>query len=189
MKRIFISTLVGAIIFFAYQSLSWTVLPFHDNSLYTANNQYELLNSLSEHLPEDGYYFIPNFEENNQEKESYEDFNENMNGKAYAMISYRKARTSNMGLSMIKGFSFNFMGLLFASFILFKLGKSVNSFGKYYLMAMLFPIIIFFMQLMTTWNWWDTHWHFLKTEILDLFFGWALSSIWLAWYVNKHKKV
>lgn len=182
MKRILISALVAAIIYFAYQSLSWTVLPNHKESVKYTPNQEVILKSLNENLAEEGYYSVPFW--NEESGESMEDFNASMEGSPYAMISYHKSFKSNMGTGMGLGFLFNFLGLLMASILLFNLKPGLG-FGSRWLITMCIAAIIFFMSLMTSWNWWATPWHFLKGEILDIVLGWGITGLWLAWYSSK----
>ncbi|OIP00626.1 MAG: hypothetical protein AUJ98_07250 [Bacteroidetes bacterium CG2_30_33_31] len=180
MKRIFISAIVASIIFFAYQSLSWTLLPTHSNSVKYTNNQDTILHTLNKNLSEDGFYYVPS----QKNGETMEEFNKNAEGKPFAIINYHKSLTNNMAVGMTLGFIFNFMGLLMASIILFNLKTNLRFVSRWFL-VMSIASIIFFMSLMTSWNWWHTPSHFLKGEIFDIIIGWGITGIWLAWYSGR----
>lgn len=180
MKKIIISAIVASIIYFAYQSLSWTVLPIHSKSLKYTSQQDSILKNLNENLSEDGLYYIPS----KKEDQNVEEFNKSVDGKPYATISYHKSLSTNMAKGMSLGFLFNFLGLLMASLILFNLKTSLGFLPRW-LLVMSIASIIFFMNILTSWNWWNTPTHFLLGEIWDLVLGWGITGIWLAWYSKR----
>lgn len=188
MKNITISALIAAVIFFFYQSLSWMILPVHNDSIKSTPNQDKILETINKNIDEEGFYSIPFWNSEEVDGISQEDFNKAMNGKPYATIVYKKAYSNDMGKSMGLGYLFNFLGLFFVSVVLFNLKSGIN-FGKRWLFVMAIALILLFMRLLTGWVWWQTPMHFLKGEIIDLFLGWALTGIWLAWFSNKKSNI
>ena len=58
MKKIFLGSLVGAILLFGWQSLSWTVLGIHEKAMSYTPAQDSLLNTLSNTLKQEARGFF-----------------------------------------------------------------------------------------------------------------------------------
>ncbi|WP_236973473.1 hypothetical protein [Membranihabitans maritimus] len=58
MSKIWIGSLVGGLILFIWQFLSWSMLNIHDNEMEYTPNQVQILEVLNENL-EEGNYFLP----------------------------------------------------------------------------------------------------------------------------------
>ena len=106
MSKLLIGSLVGGLIIFIWQFLSWTMFNIHgDNYQYTAN-QDAIMEVLSANLSEDGGYMIPNVPPG-ATKEQHEAHMANAIGKPWATINYHKSWDTNMGMNMFRGFVAN----------------------------------------------------------------------------------
>lgn len=58
--KMIVGALVGGLLVFIWQFLSWTMLNMHGSQQKYTPNQDSILNFLSTQLTEDGTYFLPN---------------------------------------------------------------------------------------------------------------------------------
>ena len=100
MKKWIIGSLVGAIIIFAWQFLSWTMIGIHSGEEKYASAQDQVLSTLSSSNLEDGMYMLPNTQPGAtmQEQQNLMQQNE---GKPWARIVYVKSMTTSMTTPII----------------------------------------------------------------------------------------
>ena len=79
MKKL-IGSLVGAILVFAWQFLSWTMLKLHEKEAKYTSGQDSVLTYLSSALKEDGIYMLPTVPPGTPESEAME-MGKKMDGK------------------------------------------------------------------------------------------------------------
>ena len=63
MKKLIIGGLVGGILLFLWQTLSWTVLDLHGKEYQQAPAQDSVLNFLNSQFSETGQYYLPHAKE------------------------------------------------------------------------------------------------------------------------------
>lgn len=114
MKRKLLFALIGAVIIFVWQFLSFAIPNFHKSSMTYTPEQDEILQKLNELGLQEGMYFLgqpdPSLsrEEQKAAMESYQ-------GKPWAIINYQEYMFSDMTMPMIRGFVVAFV----ISFLLF----------------------------------------------------------------------
>jgi hypothetical protein len=183
MKRILIGTLVGTIIYFAYQSFAW-MSGFHDDfGLYTPNQE-PIMQVLNENLQKDGLYYLPSIDPNRADYQTeHQKLMEESVGKPWTMIFYHKAMDSMSFMYILKGLLYALVACLLASLVMFY--GSFGSFFARFLVSMAFSIFAISQGVMDELNWWSYPWSFIKPQVIDLTLGWGLCSLWLAFYVKK----
>ncbi|MEZ5015250.1 MAG: hypothetical protein R2794_13255 [Chitinophagales bacterium] len=100
MKKTLIAVLIGAIILFAYQALSWMVSPVHKNSMKYSANEQSVLESMSG--MQDGMYMMPGRPPGTSESELRDKADEMM-GKPWAMVMYHSSMEMNMAKNSLVG--------------------------------------------------------------------------------------
>lgn len=186
MKKHLIAAVLGGIILFIWQTLSWTVIPIHNNSTKYTKYQDTLLNLLNINLKEEGLYMIPNLDlSKNPTGEEYESFSKANTGKPFATINYVKENPGMDPFVFLKGIIIN----IISCFIVVLLLNSMNLKDKNLLdilkTTMLFPILIIFQATLTDTNWWNTPFHFYIGTIVDLLSGWLLVGLWFGFFLRK----
>jgi len=96
MKRTIIAALVGGIIIFAWQFLSWPVLNLHKAANKYTPNQDAILAALNTNLPEEGGYMMPGLPES-ASTEDHEKLMKEADGKPWATIQYHKSQKASTG--------------------------------------------------------------------------------------------
>ena len=104
MKKLIIGGLVGGILVFLWQMLSWTMLNLHGPEYKQAANQDAVISSLSQ--LEEGQYIVPRANENASPKEM-QDLQKKMlaDKSPWAIVTYHKEYNVNMTMNIIRGLS------------------------------------------------------------------------------------
>lgn len=183
MKRILIGALVAAVIFFVYQAAMW-MGGAHQNFYNYKANQQEVLNYLDEQFDADGLYMLPSVDPGSQNQmEQEQKLNEESIGKPWAMVFYHEKMEDMSANYMLMGFLYTLIAALMVSMVLYFGG--FNSFGPRFLVSMAFAVFTLSQGVLDDMNWWSFPWSFIKPQVIDLVFGWGITSLWLAWFVRK----
>ncbi len=180
--KIITGALIGAIIIFILQFLSWTVLDFHRPAQEYTPNQDSIMAYLNTQLDSSGGYFLPTTPPG-ASSDDMKKLSESSAGKPWAQIFYHKSLNTNMGLNMIKNLVTNFiMVLLFCWLVA---GFTYNNFGKTFLAALFVGFIIFLHASYTENIWYETF--DLEGHLADYLLSWGVTGIWLGWWLNRKK--
>ena len=188
MKKYFIPALIGTIIFFMYQWMSWDILQIHNSAFKYTPQQDSIMASLNKANLKDAVYALPYFDMNSPTyKEDMAKCEKEMGTKPTAMIIYHSPAPMNMGKSMFFGFIIDFIMINLIILIINLGGDNINSFGKRYFITLSFGIFTIFQTQLTGWNWFNMPVHFWIGEVIDLIIGWSLIGVWLAWWMGRNK--
>jgi len=102
MARLLIGGLVGGLILFFWQFLSWSILDVHAANFNYTPQEKAVIDCLSANLT-DGEYFIPGMPPG-MSAEEHTKIQEASVGKPWATINYRSKFEVNMASNMIRGF-------------------------------------------------------------------------------------
>lgn len=183
MKRIIIGTLVGTVIYFAYQSLMWEG-GFHKDFYTYTPRQDTIMQCLSRNLTEDGLYMMPMTDAKSPEfKKNQEKLEKLTIGKPWVMLFYHRSMSEFIVSYLLIGLLYTFIACLLASIVLYT--GNFGSFGGRFLIAMAFALFTLSQGVLNEMNWWSYPWSFVRTQVTDLILGWGICSVWLAWFVKK----
>lgn len=187
MKRTLIATLVGALIIFVYQSLSWMALPVHTNSFKRTPAQDSILGTLSSQLTQDGMYYMPMPPEGASHEEA-EKMMKDCTGKPWALISYHRALDYDMAKNMIIGLLLNILAAWIVVYILTKAAGIFSTFSSRVWITFLIYVLVVAQSPLMEWNWLSSPMHYISGEIIDGLVGGLLLGIWLGWYMGRAPK-
>jgi len=178
MKKQLIATLVGGLILFFWQFLSWSVLNVHAaNFQYTAN-QDKIMETLVQNLDE-GSYMLPQAPPGSSPEEQ-QAYMESQSGKPWTTISYHKAFNTNMGMNMFRGFVIDLVAVFLLVWLLL---KSANlDFKTALLSALAVGTIAYLTIPYLNSIWFDEN---TIGYIIDLVAQWGLVGVWLGWWLTK----
>jgi hypothetical protein len=180
MKKLVIGSLVGGIIIFIWQTLSWTVLDLHHAGQEFTPKQDSIMNYLNQQFSEDGSYFLPRYPPGATHEEM-EKAMESSVGKPWAQIQYHKTMNMNMGSNILRGLIVNIIMVAFLCWILVKIPPS--GFGIIFMACLFIGIIVFINSPYTIHIW------YLKADIMahlaDALISWGLCGVWLGWWLNR----
>jgi hypothetical protein len=186
MKRNLIALIGATLIIFIWQMLSWMALHIHDDVGKYTPAEKELIEVLSNKLPESGMYMMPGTDPSKPATmEEMEIRSKEWEGKPYALVFYHTQFKGMQGSTMALGFVFNMMAVLIAIFIVNTAIRGGATFGKCFVLVLSLSVFTIFQSVMLNWNWWEFPWHFIKGELIDGIAGWTLCGLFLSWYLGK----
>lgn len=183
MKKSIIGAIVGGLLIFIWQFLSWTILDLHRPSQDYHPKQDSILSYLNTTLEKDGGYLLPTVPKGT----SFEDANkmgEQMVGKPWASIQYHSSYTITMNemyMNMVRGLATSMFMVWLLIWIIGKWNKigCVNV-----LLACLFTgLIVFINEPYSNYIWYKTF--DVRAHLVDALASWGLCGIWLGWWMGR----
>jgi len=182
MKKLLIGALVGGIILFICQFLSWTVLNLHYNAYQYTDQQDAIMNSLSTQIEKEGQYMLPSLPPD-ATREQHEAAMKTMAGKPWALVTYHQSMDMNMGSNMIRGLIVDMLIVGFFCALISRM--NALNFIAIFISALFVGMIVFFNVPYTNHIWFKGF--DLMAYFIDCLVGWALIGIWLGWLYGKKK--
>jgi hypothetical protein len=180
MKKLLIGALVGGIIIFVWQSLSFTVLDLHSRAFEYTPKQQEIITYLGTQLSEEGQYLLPR-PADNASSEEMEAHMKSADGKPWAMVSYHKEMNMNMGLNMIRGLLVDIIAVGLLCWIISKM--NLPSFGTIVISSIFVGLIVFMNGVYTGHIWYQMF--DIMSHFLDAIIAWGACGLWLGWWFNR----
>lgn len=184
MKKWLIGSLVGAIIVFAWQFISWTTLGIHDNEAKYTPAQESILSQLSSVLKEDGIYMIPNVPSGSS-MEDQEALGKSMDGKPWASIMYKTSYVEGMTRPMIRGFLVSLFLVFSLIYILTRAGTPTPM--RIFAGSVAVGLFTFLWGPYTAHIWFQMPMEAITGHLIDAVAAWGLTGTWLGWWLNKVK--
>ncbi|MBC7848325.1 MAG: hypothetical protein H7Y31_01250 [Chitinophagaceae bacterium] len=180
MKKLVIGAIVGGILVFLWQTLSWTVLQVHAKEYQKAPNEAAILQTLGENFAGDGQYRIPNLEPTASSADS-EKFMADNAGKPWAVVSYHKSYDADMITNVLKAFAADLIAVLFVCYIL--VTNPNRSFWGIFISTVLIGIAGFLYIPYANHVWWE--YPGTLTNLMDVLISWGLCGLWLGWWLRR----
>ena len=182
MKKLLIGALVGGIILFICQFLSWTVLNLHYNAYQYTDKQDAIMNAISSQLEKEGQYMLPSLPPD-ATREQHEAAMKTMAGKPWALVQYHQSMDMNMGSNMIRGLIVDMLIVGFFCALISRM--NALNFIAIFISALFIGMIVLFNVPYTNHIWFKGF--DLMAYFIDCIVGWALIGIWLGWLYGKKK--
>ncbi|MCS7037133.1 MAG: hypothetical protein RMJ33_12875 [Saprospiraceae bacterium] len=179
MKKQLIGALVGGIILFLWQFLSWSMLGVHQSEFRHTPNQDRILEFLGQNLEGEGTYMLPvpppgtPMDQEQAYMAPYE-------GKPWAHLTYHKSWSSAMGASLARSIAVNLLAAWLLVWILMQFqqlnmrtavqGAIVVGLTGYLTIAYLNSI------------WFETR---SMAYLIDAVTSWGLVGLWLGWWLPR----
>jgi hypothetical protein len=184
MKKLVIGSLVGGILIFIWQTLSWAALNLHHASQEYTPKQDSILSYLSTQFQEDGSYLLPNYPPGMSREEIEKSMGANK-GRPWVQIQYHKALNVNMGSNIIRGLIVDIIMVAFLCWILLQLSEP--AFGRIFAACLFVGVIVFINSPYTIHIWYPKA--DIMIHLLDALVSWALCGIWLGWYFSRGTRI
>jgi hypothetical protein len=182
MKKWLIGSLVGGILVFLWQFLSWTILPLHNGEAKYTPAEKEILNSLSG-LKEDGMYRLPTAPPGANSMDDHEKLAKEMDGKPWATVIYKTAYKNDMVMPMIRGFLVDVFLVFLLIYILTRGGTPTAI--RVLAGSVAVGLFTFLVGPYTMHNWFQTPNETYTGHLIDGFVAWGLCGLWLGWWLNR----
>ncbi len=182
MKKAIIGALVGGIIIFIWQFLSWAMLNLHEpQQRYTAK-QDSVMAYLNTQFSEDAAYMMPTMPKGTP-REEMEKKMKVMEGKPYAMLVYHKSMPGmdTMPMNMARGLAVDFVMVWLLCWLLGKI--NVPSFSTIFFGSLFTGIIVFLNSAYTMHIWYGSF--DLWMHLTDALISWGVTGLWLGWWLRR----
>jgi len=182
MKKWFIGSLVGAIIAFAWNFLSWAVLETHIGEAKYTPSQDSIINMLSNTLNKDGVYMLPTVPPGSS-MDAGQELGEKMNGKPWATVMYKSAYKYDMTMPMIRSFLVDLFLVFSLIYILTRGGTPRGM--RIFAGSVAVGLFTFLTGPYTMHIWFQTPTEAYTGHFIDAVVTWGLVGIWLGWWLNR----
>lgn len=180
MKKLLIGAIVGGILVFLWQTLSWTILNLHASEYKQAPDQDNVISYLSGQFNETGQYMIPRANDNASAKEM-EEMQKSMEGKPWAVVSYHKSYEVNMVTNIVRGFLVSIIAAFFVCWVLIK--QTNTSFLTTLISSILIGMAGYLFIPYSANIWFQNPG--AMTNMIDTLISWGLCGLWLGWWLNR----
>lgn len=179
MKKQLIGSIVGGLLIFIWQFLSFAAIDFHYPAQQHTPKQDEIVAFMSAQGLEEGGYFMPRAPKDASMEEATK-AGEAMQGKPWMRIEYHKAYEANMVMNMIRGLLVNIIIIYLFIGLLKRMGPLTT--GKVVTTALATGLIIFLNSAYTNHIWYQSA--DIWAHLMDAVVSWGLAGAWLGWYLR-----
>ncbi len=180
MKKWIIGAIVGGIVSFAWQTLSWTVFNLHNSANAYTPKQEAVMQFLNSQFTESGEYYMPGLPPD-ATSEQYSAFMKEIAGKPWAKVAYHTAYDANMGINILKGLLSCIVCAALLIWIITKM--NAPAFSTIVLTSIFVGLIGFSTFALSGWIWYKSF--DIAASLLDGVMMWGLCGIWLGWWLRK----
>ena len=184
MKKMIIGSIVGGLIIFAWQFISWGALNLHEAQQKYTPKQDSILAYLGTQFSEDGAYFMPTVAPG-ASSEEMENQMKSAEGKPWAQLAYHKSMPGmkNMVMNMGRSLLVNIVVVWLLCWLLLKIPSP--SFVTIFLGCIATGFIVFLNAPYVLHIWY--HSFDLTAHFVDALASWGLTGIWLGWWLSRRK--
>jgi hypothetical protein len=185
MKKWLVGSIVGAILLFAWQFVSWMAAGLHDKEFKYVSSQDQLMSSLTTSLKEDGQYMLPQASPDASNEEKMKVM-EQMAGKPYAIITYKSSYSADMITPMVRGF---FVDLVIVLLLIFVLGRMTTmTFGSTWMGSLAVGFVAWLWYPYTENIWFQTPIEVLTGALMDWFIAFSILGLWLGFWLPRNTR-
>lgn len=178
MARYALATVAGALIYYVWGMLAWTVLPIHGPTVQAFPNEQEVIESFRGQNLESGVYIAP-FDDGSSAPDSA--FNKNHNAGPILTVYLRKEGAQPMAPSMLLG---GLVIALLAAAVAVCLLSSLGSCGNSYWCRVGFVaglgLFVAIVGHLSYWNWMYYPLGYTVAFVIDVLVGWTLAGLAIA---------
>ena len=179
MKKFILGSLVGGLLIFIWQTLSWTVLDLHHAGQQYTPKQDSILQYLNSQFTEDGSYYLPNHAPGASSQEMEKEMAA-AQGHPWAQIQYHRSMDINMSANIIRGL---IVDIIMVGILCWILMKIPAGFGTIFIATLFTGIIVFINSPYTVHIWYPKA--DIMAHLTDALVSWALCGIWLGWWLSR----
>ena len=179
MKKTLIGGLVGALILFIWQFLSWGVIDLHGSQMDYTPQQDQLMAAINAANLEEGDYFMPRAPRDASAEAQEAAMNE-AEGSPWALLRYRKEMKNQMGMNMFRGFMICLVSVFLLGWLLQQFSEVTLS--KAVIAALCVGMIGYMTNPYLNSVWFEGG---SFPDLIDAVVPWAAIGAWMGWWTNR----
>src|SRR5664279_2667812 len=185
MKKTIVGAIVGGLIIFAWQFLSWGALNLHEAQQQYTPKQDSILAYLGSQFNDDGAYLVPTYAPGTSNDEMGKQMKA-MEGKPWAQVVYHKSMPGmdKMFMNIARSLLVDIFIVWLLCWLIVKI--SSPSFGTIFLGSLSTGIIVFLNAPYTLHIWYGSF--DLMAHFVDALVSWGVTGLWLGWWLSRAKK-
>ena len=157
----------GGLIAFAWSSIAWMALPFHNQSVRTFADPAAVVTALEANTRGSGVYIVPNDAKGQTAPTD-----------PFVFLSFHKEGWGSMGLSCLAALGLQMIGGFYWTWILGKIpGLTLKDAALY---GAMFGVCLGAMGAMPAWAWWKYPFMFSFLYVVDAVVSWTVASVVIA---------
>jgi hypothetical protein len=164
MKKTIIGVIVGALILFIWQFISWAAVNLHSNTQQYTPKQTEILKYLGDNL-EEGFYYLPGSAPGTSQEEMQKQYEED----------------TGMSMNMMRGLLVDILAVFLLVFVLQKMGNP--SFQTIVLSSLSVGLIGYLSVTYVNSIWFQTK---TLVDLLDAVVSWGAIGLWLGFWLRRN---
>jgi hypothetical protein len=184
MKKYLIGAVVGGLLIFIWQFLSFAVLNLHEPAQAYTEKQDAIMEFLATQNLQEGGYIMPNLPKT-ASMEEWTAMEENITGKPWASIQYHNSYSNNMTANMIRGVLTNMLLVFVFCWILGKM--KALSMGSVLAVSLGVGLIVFLNGPYAGYIWYK--FFDIRAHLADAIIAWGLVGLWLGFWMGRKDKV
>ncbi|MEI8110853.1 MAG: hypothetical protein WCH59_07645 [Chitinophagia bacterium] len=184
MKKYLIPSLIGGIIIFLAQTLSWTVLNLHLPAQGYTPKQDTITQFLKQQLEKPGGYLIPSAPLGTSMDDQMK-LAKNWEGQPQIMIQYHEGFSmsgSKMGMNMLRSLVSSILMVLLFCWIIQQFRN--RSFFTYWVAALAMGLIVYIQIPYSTFIWYKIFDN--RAFLIDCMVGWAACGAFVGWWYSRN---
>lgn len=180
-RALLIGGFLGGILVFAWGSVSWMALGWHDTTLKRFSNEDVVAVTLQTYAPEPGIYVYPNAGGGTtpEEKQARMDDAQKKMAEGPIVFAAVQGPSQGMGRQMAQGIASTILAALLVTWLVLQAGLS--SFGRRYALVLVFAVAACLVGIAPNWIWWGFATDYTLVGIADVLIGWGLGGLVIAW--------
>lgn len=183
-KKVILGAVVGGVILFVWNSVSWRALPWHNNTLMAFNNEADLVDAVKARADTSGVYILPNPHRqpaglSADEAAVAEARSKELYEQGFLMFATVHAGApKSMGLQMIKSLVLQILTAGLVTWMLIQ--TSIKGVGGCIGFALVFALAVSTFVYLPQWNRWYFSAGYTFVAVADALIGWTLVGLALA---------
>ncbi len=190
MLKVLIAAILGGVIFFAWNSVSWMVLPWHQQTINHFDNDQAIMEVLSANANAEkgGIYLLPKMEHKTKasavDEMLAESADSQVSQEPFAFISYKP---QGSGRSMEDSMKFALINSILASIFIVILLSGTSDLS--YMARVFYVVMIGFVGALLghvpNWIWWGFDGGYTLVMVADTLVGWFLAGLIIAAFIGR----
>ncbi|MDA0323857.1 MAG: hypothetical protein O2923_14245 [Verrucomicrobia bacterium] len=173
LRSVLLGGIAGGIVLHVWSTISWMVLPWHNTTIGSFQNEDAVLGLVQEQAIQSGVYFAPGHAADNQEAQQAK-----MKSGPRVFAVVRTDGMASMGPSIAKGVGFNLLSALLVTWLL-AMTDNLSYAGKL-LFLVVFGLAASCFLTTPYWIWWGFSSSYILVAFADALIGWLLAGLVIA---------